>query len=118
MRKLLPAMYRRVQGVVIPSRQEGLGIVAVEAQLCRTPVIAYRSGGLPDVVKAEWGGILVPPGDARALADAIQRLAEHPDEVLGFGATARSAMLDRFAPSAVATGYRALYESLLHDDAS
>lgn len=115
-RTALPSLYRHAQAVVIPSRQEGLGLVAVEAQLCRTPVIAYRSGGLPDVVKLEWGGILVPPGDARALADAIKRVADRPEEVHGLGATARAAMLDRFAPSAVATGYRSLYESLVKED--
>jgi glycosyltransferase involved in cell wall biosynthesis len=114
-RTALPARYRRAQATIIPSRNEGLGLVAVESQLCRTPVIAYRSGGLPDVVHPDWGGFLVPPGDTRALADAMQRLVTHPEDVEGCGASGRSLMLDRFAPSVVAAGYRSIYQGLLHD---
>jgi glycosyltransferase involved in cell wall biosynthesis len=114
-RTALPLLYRRAQATIIPSRNEGLGLVAVESQLCRTPVIAYRSGGLPDVVHPDWGGLLVPPGDTRALADAMQRVLAHPGDVESFGASARSGMLDRFAPSVVASGYRAMYQELLHD---
>ena len=112
-RTALPAAYRGAQVVVIPSRDEGLGLVAVEAQLCRTPVIAYRSGGLPDVVDPSWGGTLVPAGDARALADAITRALEGPDRAAALGATARAQMLARFSPPAVAAGYRHRYVEVL-----
>lgn len=106
----LPPLYRRSQAVVMPSQHEGLGLVAVEAQLSRTPVIAYRSGGVPDVVDAQWGGRLVPPGDVRALADAVAGIHAAPDAVSGWGASARSVMLDRFSPTSVALGYRAIYD--------
>ncbi len=94
--------FLRAQAIVMPARNEGLGLVAVEAQLCRTPVITYRSGGLPDVVNPEWGGILVTPGDTRALAEAMVRVDGERGAVSGYGAAARAKMLDRFAPSAVA----------------
>jgi glycosyltransferase involved in cell wall biosynthesis len=110
----LPALYRRAQALVIPSRNEGLGLVAVESQLCRTPVIAYRSGGLTDVVHPDWGGMLVPPGDTRSLAEAMRCLDEEPEAVGGRGAAARAKMLDRFAPSAVAASYRELYRQVLN----
>jgi glycosyltransferase involved in cell wall biosynthesis len=107
----LPALYRRSQAVVMPSQQEGLGLVAVEAQLSRTPVIAYRSGGIPDVVDAQWGGRLVPAGDTRALADAMAAMhAATPETIAGWGAAARSVMMDRFTPTVVAQAYRALYD--------
>lgn len=111
----LPALYRRAQALVMPSRNEGLGLVAVEAQLCRTPVIAYRSGGLPDVVHPEWGGMLVPPGDTRSLAEAMRAVDAEPESVGGRGAAARAKMLDRFSPSAVAACYRELYRQVLSD---
>lgn len=112
-RSALPDLYRRAQAVVMPSVHEGLGLVAVEAQLSRTPVIAYRSGGLPDVVDSNWGGMLVPALDTRALADAMTRVHREPGAVEGWGAAARSVMLDRFAPSVVAAQYRALYDQAL-----
>ncbi|MBX3133071.1 MAG: glycosyltransferase [Gemmatimonadaceae bacterium] len=112
-RSALPALYRRAQAVVMPSVNEGLGLVAVEAQLARTPVIAYRSGGLPDVVDASWGGILVKSGDVRELAAAMARVHADPAAVDGWGAAARSVMLDRFAPSVVCAGYRALYDRVV-----
>ena len=112
-RTALPALFRRAQAVVIPSRNEGLGLVAVESQLCGTPVIAYRSGGLPDVVSPEAGGTLVPAGDTRALADTILAVAKHPERVTEKGAVARASMLDRFSPDTVGAGYRELYRSVL-----
>lgn len=112
-RGALPDLFRRSLAVVMPSRDEGLGLVAVEAQLCGTPVIAYKSGGLTDIVSPEWGGVLVPAGDTRAMADAMARLAAKPDRADADGTTARAAMVDRFSPSAVAANYRGLYESVL-----
>ena len=112
-RSALPTLYRRAQAVVMPSLNEGLGLVAVESQLCRTPVIAFRSGGVPDVVDASWGGLLVTAGDTRALADAMSRVHAEPGLVDGWGAAGRAVMLDRFAPSVVAAGYRGIYDTVL-----
>lgn len=109
-RSTLPALYRRAQAVVMPSLNEGLGLVAVEAQLSRTPVIAFRSGGVPDVVNPSWGGLLVTAGDVRALADTMTRVHGEPGLIDGWGAAGRSVMLDRFAPSVVAAGYRGIYD--------
>ena len=60
--------------LVLPSRSEGMGRVVVEA-LCRgRPVVATRVGGIPDLVRDGENGLLVEPGDTRALADAFGRL--------------------------------------------
>jgi glycosyltransferase involved in cell wall biosynthesis len=112
-RSELPAAYREAEVVVIPSRNEGLGLVAVEAQLSRTPVVAYRSGGVVDVVDPAWGGTLVPVGDTRALAAAIDSVLKDPARALGHGAAARARMLDRFSPATVAAGYRNRYLAAL-----
>ena len=107
--------YRTATALVMPSREEGLGLVAVESQLCRTPVIAYRSGGLPEVVSPEWGGVLVPPGDVRALADAMRHKLTDHESASEQGAAARARMVDRFAPSAVAATYREIYRGVVRD---
>ena len=104
--------FRRAQATVMPSLEEGLGLVAVESQLCRTPVIAYQSGGLTDVVHPEWGGTLVPPGDTRALAEAMRQRHLQPEDSGARGAAARALMLDRFSPSAVAATYLEIYRAV------
>jgi glycosyltransferase involved in cell wall biosynthesis len=105
----LPALYQRALVTVMPSREEGLGLVAVESQLCGTPVIGYDSGGLPDVIVPDAGGTLVPVGDLEALAGAIARTVQHPEEAVLRGERARHVMLDRFSESAVGERYLRYY---------
>jgi glycosyltransferase involved in cell wall biosynthesis len=111
-RDALPGAYASALAVVIPSRDEGLGLVGVEAQLCGTPVIAYASGGTGDVVDPAWGGTLVAAGDTSAIAAAMRaRLAAGVASVKEV-APARERMQARFAPAAVAAGYAARYRRL------
>lgn len=107
----LPAFYRRAAVTVMPSREEGLGLVAVESQLCGTPVVAYDSGGLPDVVSPAAGGTLVPVGDIEALRGAIDRLLRGPVEASACGERARAHVLEKFSPQHVAAAYLKLYMS-------
>jgi glycosyltransferase involved in cell wall biosynthesis len=95
----------------MPSHEEGLGLVAVEAALCGTPVVGFRSGGLVDVVDP-GAGALVAPGDVAALAEALRAFAADPQRARGAGERARQAA-GRFTPAAVATRYRAIYEAAL-----
>jgi len=75
--------------LVLPSRSEGLGRVIVEA-LCRgRPVLAAAVGGIRDIVRDGENGILVPPGDTHALADALVRLLSDPVEAERLAAGAR-----------------------------
>lgn len=110
--QLVP-LYQQAAVVAMPSREEGLGLVAVEAQLCETPVVAYNSGGLPDVVDPQRGGTLVTPGDIAALAHQLHRFAANTDKANAranaAGIAARSAMLDTFSPRAVARHYIGYY---------
>jgi glycosyltransferase involved in cell wall biosynthesis len=112
--QLVP-LYRAAAAVVIPSEGEGLGLVAVEAQLCETPVIAFRSGGLPDVVSDGVTGLLTPPGDVRALAAAMDALLARADRGAPLGRAGRDAALARFSPAVAATHYQSIYESVVHD---
>jgi glycosyltransferase involved in cell wall biosynthesis len=60
--------------LVVPSRREGLGLVALEAMALGRPVIATRVGGLPESIEDGVDGILVPPDDVAALRGAVARL--------------------------------------------
>lgn len=105
----LASFYESAQVVAMPSRHEGLGLVAVESQLSGTPVVAYDSGGVVDVVKPEAGGTLVPPGDIVALSDALAALLRDPARAARAGAAASAEMRARFSPAAVSTQYMSLY---------
>lgn len=65
--------------MVIPSINEGFGIVALEALSHRKPVIASQLGGLPEIIQSEKTGLLVQPGNSFALSDAIIRLLRDSD---------------------------------------
>ena len=90
--------------VLIPSRVESFGLVAVEALLLGRPVVATRIGGLPEVIKDGETGILVDPDDPQALADAIIHLLSHPDEATTLGRAGLADARARFSIEAYTAG--------------
>lgn len=109
----LADFYRAATALVVPSVGEGLGLVAVEAHLCDAPVIAFDSGGLPDVVQQDRTGILVKEIDAAALAAAMAALLERGDRGASLGAAGRMHALSTFAPESVARRYADIYRSAI-----
>jgi glycosyltransferase involved in cell wall biosynthesis len=109
----LPAWYRKASVLAVPSIEEGLGLVAVEAQLCETPVVAFNSGGLPDVVHHEKTGLLVPPADVPALALALDSILTDPTRAAHLGQAGRLHALAHFAPESAAKRYLDLYHHAL-----
>jgi glycosyltransferase involved in cell wall biosynthesis len=105
--------YRTATALVVPSVGEGLGLVAVEAQLCETPVVAFESGGLPDIVQHDRTGILVREVDAGALAAALVSLLERDDRGASLGAAGRLHALATFAPESVARRYADVYRAAI-----
>ena len=66
----------RAAVVLYPARwDEPFGMAAAEAQACGTPVVAFRRGGLSEVIMDGVTGFLVPPGDVRAAAEAVSKVA-------------------------------------------
>lgn len=83
-REEVAALMGRAVALVLPSRSEGWPLVIAEALACGTPVVASRVGGIPEIVGSDAGGILVPPGDDRALADGLVAIVDRlrdPGEV-------------------------------------
>jgi glycosyltransferase involved in cell wall biosynthesis len=108
----LVEFYRAATALVVPSRDEGFGLVAVEAQLCETPVVAFASGGLADSIEDGVTGFLTPAGDAAALASTLDTVLQS-DLRHTVGRAGRQFALARYAPDSVARRYRLLYESTL-----
>jgi len=109
----LPPLYQRAALLVVPSIDEGFGLVAVEGQMCATPVIAANSGGLSDIVRNGQTGVLVPPLDPTTLAQAIDAMLRNPDRARELGAAGRVHALASFAPESAARRYAMLYRSTL-----
>ena len=114
----LPALYQRAAAVVVPSVDEGLGLVAVEALLCETPVVAFDSGGLRDVVHHDKTGLLVKSGDRSALARTIDDLLARDGRGTDLGRAGRLYALSAFAPESVARRYADIYRQVLGANAS
>jgi len=78
-RQDIPDVMHALDIFVLPSRNEGMGRVVVEAMAAGLPVVASRTGGLPDLVSDGHNGFLVPPGDALSLGRAIMELCADRD---------------------------------------
>lgn len=114
----LPALYQRAAAVIVPSVDEGLGLVAVEALLCEAPVIAFDSGGLRDVIQHEKTGLLVPPSDHVALAAALDGLLARNGRGTDLGRAGRLYALSTFAPESAARRYSGIYRQVVGGIAS
>ena len=87
--------------------------MAAEALLCETPVIAFASGGLTDLIRDGETGVLVPAGDVTALARATDDVLSRPDRGAPLGIAGRRATLATFGAQAVAGRYAAIYREAL-----
>jgi len=98
---------------VSPSLYEGFGLPAAEAMACGTPVVATTAGAFPEVIANGETGILVPPANASALADAIAALLANPARRAAMGAAGTRRIEDHFSWKACAVKTAALYEEVL-----
>lgn len=95
-----------------PSRNEGLGSVLLDVMQLGVPVIATKVGGIPDIIKHEQTGLLIPAGDADALANGIMRLRQDAAlrQRLAQEATER---LNHYSPQSMAAAYWHLYQTIV-----
>ncbi len=85
----LPAWYAWADVFCLPSFSEGLPVVLMEAMMSELPVVTTVIAGIPELVKQDQNGLMVPPGRPDELADAIQRLADDPHLRRELGVAAR-----------------------------
>jgi glycosyltransferase involved in cell wall biosynthesis len=107
-------IYERNAIVVIPSRGEGFGMVALEAAERGRAAIVSRVGGLPEIVADGETGTIVRSEDVEALARAIVVLARDGELVRQYGHAARRRALDQFSAGAAADGVEAVYREFFH----
>ncbi|MDH4176087.1 MAG: glycosyltransferase family 4 protein [Thermoleophilia bacterium] len=103
----------RAAVVAVPSLGEGFGMVALEAMERGRAVVASDVGGLPEIVADGTTGVLVPAGDAAALAAALVDLAGNAERVRAFGEGGRARALDAFPQDRCTGRTEELYEAAL-----
>ncbi len=98
---------------VHPALMEGFGIALLEAMAMCKPVVATATGGVPEIVRDGETGILVPPGDADALARAVVNLLADSPRRVAFGQAGRDRLASRFTVDAMLSQLTAVYETLI-----
>jgi glycosyltransferase involved in cell wall biosynthesis len=109
----VPDLLEACDVFVLPSRQEGLGVAALEAMARGRPVVASAIGGLGEIVIPEQTGLLVPPGDAAVLAAALERLLADPALARRLGSAGAARVAEHFLAEQMVSAYEALYREIL-----
>lgn len=99
--------------LVLPSIDEGFGLVLLEAMACELPVVANRAGGVPEAVDDGKTGFLVGQGDIKELSDRVQLLLTNESEAMRIGSAGRRRVLEKFTWKHVAERSLEAYEEIL-----
>jgi len=112
--RLLAMAYSASDAYCTPSLMETFGMTAVEAMACALPVIAFKTGGLQEIVRPGETGWLVPEvGSEAALAGALSDALTHPNHLPALGTKARRDAEDRFPLEHTASAYETVYRCAL-----
>jgi len=111
----LVRLYQTASAFVLPSHHEGMSTVLLEAMACGMPVISTAVGGALEVVVDGDNGVLVPPHDPGALAEALLTLLEDEPLRQRLGRNARAAIARHYTWDAVGARYVASYEGVLSE---
>ncbi len=112
-REDIPALLRRMDIFLLPSLGEGISNTILEAMATGLPVIATAVGGNPELVESRRTGLLVPPGDARELAEAIATLADDPAMRRAMGQAGLERIRQDFTWRRTVEAYLGVYDELL-----
>ncbi len=109
----LPRLYASLDVVVLTSRNEGTPVALIEASAAGRPVVATDVGGVSDVVRDGYTGILVPPMDVAAVSAALDDLLRNPNRARTMGLAGRHWVRERFSRARMVEDVCALYRELL-----
>jgi glycosyltransferase involved in cell wall biosynthesis len=99
--------------LIHPSQHEGFGLVLLEAMAARLPIVATRVSAIPEIVQDGQTGLLVPPQDPPALAQAVVQLLTNPEQRAQMGAAGYARLVQEFSVARMVERTAALYQSLL-----
>jgi len=98
---------------VHPSMFDSLPLAVIEAMATAKPIVATRIGGIPEVIEHEHTGLLVPPNDPAAIATAVLRLLNDPQQATQLGLAAQRRHVAELTPEVMARKLEAIYRQVL-----
>jgi len=107
----LACLYKAAKAFILPSLYEPFGMVLVEAMAMETPVVGTTVGGIPEIITPDTG-ILVPPRNPTAIAEAINSLLASPAKARRMGKAGRKRVEKNFTWDQTAEGYERIYSEL------
>ncbi|HEX6287609.1 MAG TPA: glycosyltransferase family 4 protein [Herpetosiphonaceae bacterium] len=108
----IPAILAQTDIFTLPSLWEGLPLTGIEAMASARPVVLTDVGGNRELVESGVHGMIVPPGDVHALADALLELLNDEPRRLAMGRAARQRVRHEFDITTIAAQYEALYQAM------
>ena len=115
LRNDIPRVMAGLDLLVVPSLNEGMGRVVLEAGAAGTPVLASDVGGLPDIIQNGHTGVLVPKEDSAAIEDQIRELSTQPEQLQKMGEAAQNQVVPAFSLENMVEHIEALYETLIKE---
>jgi glycosyltransferase involved in cell wall biosynthesis len=109
----LKALYSACDIFVLPSFEEGHGIVLTEAMASGKPLIGSKVGGIPMQIRNGWNGFLVEPANEKQLAEKIKYLIDHPEVRERMGKNSRKLSEDEFDWNKIAEKYLEVYKEVV-----
>ncbi|MGH8370564.1 MAG: glycosyltransferase family 4 protein [Gammaproteobacteria bacterium] len=111
----MPELYRAMDAVLIPTRYESFGYVALEAMACGLPVVGFDSSGTAEVCQHGKTALLAPVEDVERLAGYIRQLAAAPSLCAELGAAGRHRAVEHFNEADAVSAYLDVYTTILSD---
>jgi len=108
----LKALYSACDIFVLPSFEEGQGVVLLEAMASGKPLIGSKVGGIPMQIRDGWNGFLCEPGNEKQLAEKIRYLIEHQEERERMGKNSRKLAEEEFDWRKIAEKYLEVYDEV------
>jgi glycosyltransferase involved in cell wall biosynthesis len=110
----VPAFLANWEIFCLTSNSEGMPNAVLEAMAAGLPVVASRVGGIPQVVEHGVTGLLFPPGDENAFADALRQLLNDPERAQSMGAAGQQKVTSEFSPQVILPMFESYYLEQFH----
>ncbi len=115
--KDIPAVMSMLDVFVLPSNSEGLSLTLLEALAAARPVVASRTGGIPEIIIHNKTGKLITPGDGRALAEAVEQLLLNPEEAVKLASAGQARIKELFSRDEMIKRTGKIYKDLAGEKA-